>query len=109
MANETILIVDSKPVQQQILSVALKKAGYRVSVADSVHVALEQLESDVPDMVFSDTAFPDGDGFDFVRAFRADARFQGVPFVFVTEDNSLPQKMKAFEAGADDYLTTPFT
>ncbi len=107
MANETILVVDADTKSQKVLEVSFKKAGYRVVITDSIEGAKRQLEDTQPDLIVSDTQLPDGDGFEFCAQLKEDEEYTKIPFVFLTEERSLPQKMKGFELGADEYLTKP--
>lgn len=107
MANETILIVDADTKSQKVLEVSFKKAGYRVSMTDAPSGARKLLAGTAPDLIISDTTFPSGgDGFEFLADLKSGPS-KGIPFIFLTEERSLPQKMKGFELGADDYLTKP--
>jgi DNA-binding response OmpR family regulator len=55
----------------RVLEVSLRKAGFTVTTAVSVQDALDKLELDSPDLIISETTFPDGDGFDLRRKVRA--------------------------------------
>ncbi len=108
MANETILIVDEDKKIQKVLEVSLRKAGYRILICDSTKDALNIVENETPDLVISETRFATaGDGFEFLSKIKAGVH-KKTPFIFLTDDRALPQKMKGFELGADDYLTKPF-
>ncbi len=107
MANEMILVVDADKKSQKVLEVCFKKAGYRVELADTVAEAMQSIERAQPSLIISDTVLTDGDGLEFCADLKHDARYKDIPFVFLTEDRSLPQKMRGFELGADDYLTKP--
>ncbi len=107
MANETILVVDADTKSQKVLEVSFKKAGYRVLITDSLAEARRALAANEPDLIVSDTQLPDGDGFSFCEEVKHDPRLAGIPFVFLTEQRSLPEKMRGFELGADEYLTKP--
>lgn len=107
MANETILIVDADTKSQKVLEVSFKKAGYRVVMTDGPARARELVQDVSPDIIISDTQFQNGgNGFDFLADVKT-GPFKVVPFIFLTEERALPQKMKGFELGADDYLTKP--
>ena len=107
VANETILIVDEDEKIQKVLEVSLKKAGYRILICDSPNDALDVVKKENPDLIISETGFGTGDGFDFLAKLKAGDQ-KNTPFIFLTDDRALPQKMKGFELGADDYLTKPF-
>ena len=108
MANETILIIDADTKSQKVLEVSFKKAGYRVVMTDTPNDATTLIEEAAPDIIISDTKFGEGagSGFELIADLKSsDARH--IPFIFLTEERALPQKMKGFELGADDYLTKP--
>lgn len=107
MANETILIVDADTKSQKVLEVSFKKAGYRVVMTDGPSRARELVQDVAPDIIISDTQFGgDGTGFEFLADIKQ-GELKNTPFIFLTEERALPQKMKGFELGADDYLTKP--
>lgn len=107
MANETILVVDADTKSQKVLEVSFKKAGYRVLITDTIEEARRAIEANDPDLIVSDTQLPDGDGFAFCSELKDDPKTGSIPFVFLTEQRSLPEKMRGFELGADEYLTKP--
>lgn len=107
MANETILVVDGDTRSRKILEVSFKKSGYRVLMTETVAGAVEYLEDETPDLIVSDTELPDGDGFEFCRRIKEDPDWEFTPFLFLTDESSLPRKIKGIEIGADDYLTRP--
>ncbi len=107
MANEMILVVDADKKSQKVLEVCFKKAGYRVVLADSIVQAMRCVEQNPPSLIISDTVFLDGDGLEFCADLKHNPAYKDIPFIFLTEDRSLPQKMRGFELGADDYLTKP--
>ena len=107
MAKETILVVDGDTRSRKILEVSFKKSGYRVLMTESIAEAIETLKRETPDLIVSDTQLPDGDGFSFCKKVKEHSNWEHVPFLFLTEESSLPRKIKGLEIGADDYLTRP--
>ena len=107
MANETILIVDADQKSQKVLEVSFKKAGHRVVISESVADAHEQIRLLQPSLIIADTSLPDGDGLEFCADLKFDPATKAIPLIFLTEDRSLSDKMRALELGADDYLTKP--
>jgi DNA-binding response OmpR family regulator len=101
------LIVDGDTRNQKVLEVSLKKAGYRVVLADTIEAAFEYLGEETPDLVISETDLPDGDGFDFCRRLRDRSELDKTPFVFLAEEGEWTDKIQGLELGADDYLTRP--
>ena len=108
MANETILVVDGDARSRKVLEVSFRKAGYRAEVTDTLAGARAILSETEPDLIVSDTDLPDGDGFAFCADLQKDPQLARVPFLFVTDDSSLPRRAEGLEIGADDYLTRPF-
>jgi DNA-binding response OmpR family regulator len=91
----------------RVLEVSLRKAGFTVTTAVSVNDALDKLELHTPDLIISETTFPDGDGFELPRRVRATPDWADIPFIFLTAEGSIENKIKGLELGVDDYLTKP--
>ena len=91
----------------RVLEVSLRKAGFTVTTAVSVQDALDKLELDAPDLIISETTFPDGDGFDLRRRVRAIPEWAEIPFIFLTAEAAIENKIRGLELGVDDYLTKP--
>src|SRR5690554_5718535 len=110
VTNETILVVDADTKSQKVLEISFKKAGYRVIITESVSEARRAVESGEPDVIVCDTQFPGAsaeDGFSFCKSLRNHPKWRAIPFVFLTEQRALPEKMRGLEMGADEYLTKP--
>ncbi|WP_158542677.1 response regulator [Lujinxingia litoralis] len=107
MANDTILIVDADTRSQKVLEVSFKKAGYRVVLTESIARAHQVIETESPSLIISETVLPDGDGLEFCADLKIAPRTEHIPFIFLTEERSITEKMRSFELGADDYLTKP--
>jgi CheY-like chemotaxis protein len=91
----------------RVLEVSLRKAGFTVTTAVSVNDALEKLALHTPDLIISETTFPDGDGFELPRRVRATPEWSDLPFIFLTAEGSIENKIRGLELGVDDYLTKP--
>jgi CheY-like chemotaxis protein len=91
----------------RVLEVSLRKAGFTVTTAVSVQDALDKLELDAPDLIISETTFPDGDGFELRRKVRATPEWDEIPFIFLTAEAAIENKIRGLELGVDDYLTKP--
>ena len=107
MANETILVVDADAKSQKVLEFTFKNAGYQVVITDTIRDAIQTVGANPPDLIITDTTLPDGDGFGFCEQLKRNDRFKDIPVVFLTEDDSVAQKMRGFELGASEYLTKP--
>jgi CheY-like chemotaxis protein len=90
-----------------VLEVSLRKAGFTVTPASSVQDALDKLELHAPDLIISETTFTDGDGFELRRRVRATQEWGDIPFIFLTAEAAIENKIRGLELGVDDYLTKP--
>jgi CheY-like chemotaxis protein/Flp pilus assembly protein TadD len=90
-----------------VLEVSLRKAGFSVTPAASVQDALDKLDLHAPDLIISETTFPDGDGFELRRRVRASPDWAEIPFIFLTAEAAIENKIRGLELGVDDYLTKP--
>src|SRR5215510_12050127 len=112
MTDETgtasILVVDDTPANIGFLLETLSKAGYRVRVATDGESALEQAQYSPPCLVLLDVMMPGIDGFETCRRLRLIPQFAKTPVIFMTALSEAQDKVKAFAAGANDYVTKPF-
>ncbi|HEX8114874.1 MAG TPA: DUF4388 domain-containing protein, partial [Kofleriaceae bacterium] len=107
MSKQSLLLVDGDTRSLRVLEVSLRKAGFMVTAATSVQDALDKLELHAPDLIISETAFPDGDGFELRRRVRATPEWSEIPFIFLTAEAAIENKIRGLELGVDDYLTKP--
>lgn len=103
-----ILVVDDDAVTRHILFDYLHRAGYQPVTASSGEEALERLKTLTPALVLLDLVLPDADGYEVLRAIRADERVRDVPVVVLTALEGDEEIARAFEEGADDFLHKPF-
>src|SRR3954464_4556164 len=107
VSKQSLLLVDGDTRSLRVLEVSLRKAGFMVTAATSVQDALDKLELHAPDLIISETAFPDGDGFELRRRVRATPEWSEIPFIFLTAEAAIENKIRGLELGVDDYLTKP--
>ena len=107
MSKQSLLLVDHDTRSMRVLEVSLRKAGFSVTTAVSVKDALDKLELDAPELIISETTFPDGDGFELRRRVRATPEWNEIPFIFLTAEAAIENKIRGLELGVDDYLTKP--
>src|SRR6266508_2493649 len=103
----TILVVDDIPENVRLLEAVLIPRGYEVVTATSGEQALELLKTEEPDLILLDVVMPGLDGYAVCRALRADEETAMLPVIMVTSSIG-PEKTKAIEAGADDFIPKPF-
>jgi len=104
----SILIVDDIPANLGVLLETLSQAGYSVRVATDGESALEQARYAPPSLVLMDAMMPGIDGFETTRRMRGTATLAHTPVIFMTALSESQDKVRAFAAGANDYVTKPF-
>ena len=100
-----VLVVDDEPQIVRGLRVVLRNAGFQVDSAGTKEEALDALSHRPPDAVLLDLVLPDGSGVDVCRQVR---EWSHVPIVVVSAVGDEREKVRALDAGADDYVTKPF-
>ncbi len=104
------LIVDDSRAMRLILGSILKESGYEVAEAGDGSEALQRLkESGDFHLVLIDWNMPPLDGYELLRAVRADHSFDSVCLVMVTTETETEKVKKALDAGANEYIMKPFT
>jgi DNA-binding response OmpR family regulator len=107
MPRQNLLIVDGDARNRRVLEVSLRKAGFSITPAESAEEALEFLQHAEPDLIISDTRLASRDGFDFCMEVKGNARWKLIPFIFLTSEKSIEDKVRGLELGVEDYLTKP--
>jgi two-component system, sensor histidine kinase and response regulator len=103
-----LLVVDDNPMNVEPLCDLLEAMEYRVARALDGATALRVVEEQMPDLILLDIMMPGMNGFEVCRRLKADPRHARIPVVFVTALSDTDDKVKAIEAGGDDFLTKPF-
>jgi two-component system phosphate regulon response regulator PhoB len=107
--SATILVVEDEPHVQELLAVNLQHAGHRVLRAASAEEAESAIRAELPDVLVLDWMLPGESGMAFTRRLRADERTRSLPILMLTARAMEQDKISGLEAGADDYLTKPFS
>ena len=103
-----ILLVDDQPANLRVVSTLLERRGHEVVAVDNGLDALESCRSHPPDLILLDMMMPGMDGFSLLQEIRLDPRLLRIPAVFLTAAQDRDLLLRAFEAGAVDYVTKPF-
>jgi len=101
-----ILIIEDEPAIRTVLRVLLESCDYRCIEADTALRAEIEARSHKPDLLLIDLGLPDGDGITVIRRVRG---WSQVPIVVLSARTMEEQKIAALDAGADDYVTKPFS
>ncbi len=104
---EKILIVDDDVDSLKLIGLMLQRHGYEVAAANSGGQALAKAEAEHPNLIILDVMMPDMNGLEVCRRLRANAATNEIPIIMFTAKTLIDDKVKGFEAGADDYLTKP--
>ncbi len=106
MNKPLILLVEDDPPVRNLMKTTLKAHDYRFLVAEDGKQALLEATSHQPDMVLLDLGLPDMDGIDIIRNIRS---WSNMPIIVLSARSEDTDKIAALDAGADDYLTKPFS
>jgi len=104
-----ILIVDDEPYILNILDFSLDAEGYAVVQAADGEEAVALARDTSPDLVIMDVMMPRSDGFEACRRLKADPETAHIPVLLLTARNSSEDRRRGEEAGADGYITKPFS
>ena len=103
-----VLVVEDEPDHARFVEYVLNKNGYDVAVTSSVHAAVDLARHRDFDVILMDVMLPDGNGIDACEKIREDQRLKNVPIMMLTAKSDVKDKIKSFQAGADDYIVKPF-
>ncbi|MGB0128112.1 MAG: phosphate regulon transcriptional regulator PhoB [Rhodocyclaceae bacterium] len=104
-----ILVVEDEPAIQELIAANLVRAGHCVLSAGDAETAKRLVHDALPDLILLDWMLPGMSGLDMARWLRADERTRGVPLIMLTARGQEQDKVLGLEAGADDYVTKPFS
>ncbi len=104
-----ILIVEDEAAIRQMLSMALTQEGYSIIEADNVVTAFEMLETLTPDLILLDWMMPGLSGLECTRRLKKSPNTNSIPIILLTAKSEESDKVTALDAGADDYITKPFS
>ena len=104
-----ILVIDDDPAIREMLEMALTRGGYAVLEAGSALEARRILSSHKPDLILLDWMLPGQSGFEFARQLHNDKRSRSTPIIMLTARDQEADKVAALDAGADDYVSKPFS
>lgn len=103
-----VLVIDDEAIFHSLVMRAFEGLDFTLANASNGQSGLAMAHSLKPDIVICDVIMPDVLGYDVVRSLRREPEFARVPILMLTAQSGLQDKLKAFEAGADDHLPKPF-
>lgn len=103
-----ILIVDDTPANLRLITEMLRERGFKTRPVLSGRLALQAANSSPPDLVLLDINMPELDGYAVCEQLKRDARMREVPVIFLSARDETIDKVRAFQAGAVDYVSKPF-
>lgn len=103
-----LLVVDDEPVNLRVLDSFLRLEGYRVQTAKDGHEALERVETEKPELVLLDIMMPGMSGYQVCEKLRLTYDHAQLPVIMLTALNQADDRVRGFNAGANDYLSKPF-
>lgn len=105
----SVLVVDDDSRVVELLQITLGGRGYRVLTAGDGEEALEVVRTSLPDFLVLDVRLPKRNGYDVCETLRRDPEFRSLPIVLISGNTSTESRLQGLRAGADDYLTKPFS
>lgn len=109
MSGKTILIVDDEAPIREMVAMALEMAGYHCLEAADAKQAHALVVDSKPDLILLDWMLPDNSGIELARRLKRDQLTAETPIIMLTAKGEEDHKIQGLEAGADDYITKPFS
>jgi two-component system phosphate regulon response regulator PhoB len=104
-----ILVVEDQPAINELIVVNLVHAGFEVMATEDAETAWQMLIATPPEVMLVDWMLPGMSGYQLIRHIRADSRYRDISVIMLTARSDEVDKISALEAGADDYVTKPFS
>jgi two-component system phosphate regulon response regulator PhoB len=104
-----VLIVEDEPSIAELVAVNLRHNGFVPTWAEDGVAAQREIDTLLPDLILLDWMLPGQSGLSLARKWRGDARTKSIPILMLTARGDEPDKVSGLDAGADDYITKPFS
>src|ERR1700712_5363890 len=104
-----ILIVEDESAIAELISINLRHAGFEVTIAADAEQAQAAIDGELPDLVILDWMLPGQSGVSLAKRWRSESRTRDLPVIMLTARADESDKITGLDAGADDYLTKPFS
>lgn len=109
MSQFYLLVIDDEKSICEMLSTALELAGFKVQTANSAQEGLEFIYEQCPDLLLLDWMLPGISGIELARRLKRDSLTAEMPIIMLTAKGEEDNKIQGLDAGADDYVTKPFS
>jgi len=104
-----VLVVEDESAIAELISINLRHAGFEVTIAASADQAQLEIDRVLPDLVILDWMLPGQSGLSLAKRWRGESRTRELPIIMLTARADEADKVSGLDAGADDYLTKPFS
>jgi len=108
-STPSVLIVEDEPAIAELISINLRHNGLSPLWVENGELAQREIDTVLPDLILLDWMLPGESGVMLARKWRSDPRTKGVPIIMLTAKVDEDDKVKGLDAGADDYITKPFS
>ena len=103
-----VVLVDDSELNRDFIKMAFKQPNYEIHTASEGLEGIELINKVQPELILLDIMMPGLDGYDVAAVLKDDPKTTNIPIIFITALNDIQDKLKAFEAGAVDFVTKPF-
>jgi two-component system phosphate regulon response regulator PhoB len=104
-----VLVVEDESAIAELIAINLRHSGFQVLIVADADAAQAQVDRELPDLILLDWMLPGQSGVQLAKRWRADARTRELPIIMLTARADEADKINGLDAGADDYLTKPFS
>ena len=108
MSAHIFIAEDEAPIST-LLKYNLEKEGHKISSSENGEDSLKSIKQKMPDLILLDWMLPDLSGVEICKQLKRDKKYNDIPIIMLTAKGEEEDKLKAFETGADDYVTKPFS